>query len=455
MSLGSGRARLKPDGSNADRRRWIHLDLKGAIPTVPRLLEWLDYFRKNGFAGVLIEAEDRYPWRCWEGLYRPGYSLEDWRQITAQAASLGLSMAPLIQIQGHLEWVLRHPRYASWRENGHVNELCPQHPEAGRHLGEWIDEACTVFAQAGIIHLGADETWNLASCPQCRARADAHPDGKMGVYLEQVSRFCKHVVDKGLRPMIWADMFWRTNRPDLASRLPPGTILVDWQYHGQGPYANTTALAASGLEIWGASALRCAHDITQTMAPLAPRRENVIGWEQQLAEGKINGLIHTNWGRSRSTCPCYGPWEGWLPALMPGVSSLCQDAAELSDQVLRAAGSEVVTPLLQRLEALDSAQLGDPFERAALDWWRLSARHRMIFLDAAISRAGWAAYSADSMATADDCRELRYFQELRSALRRHLSQWERDARLWWTARGWSDADEYFASRLAAPREFLL
>lgn len=43
------------------RRNWLHLDLKGAIPSCDELLRWLAYFAGLGFNGIVWEYEDRLP----------------------------------------------------------------------------------------------------------------------------------------------------------------------------------------------------------------------------------------------------------------------------------------------------------------------------------------------------------------------------------------------------------
>lgn len=429
-------------------RRWIHLDFKGAVPALPRLLEWLRFLQSLGIQGVLLEPENRYPWRCWSALFKPGYSLEEWRQIRAAIEQLGMQAAPLIQVHGHMEWILRHPEYASWRENGHINEICPQHPEAGAQISRWVDEALEAFPEAPFIHLGADETWNLASCQQCQARASAHPDGRAGVYLDHVARFCRQVVARKRCPMIWADMLINENAFHLADRLPPETILVDWRYNGAGPWDSTTRLREGGRRVWGASAVRRTYDLTQTLFSLADRVENIRAWEKQLAEKSIDGLVHTTWARPRSTGGSYGPWEAALPAFLSIGGSIPEPlrrGMEINDQVAVAGSSDAIAPLLKALQDISSS---DPTEQAALEWWRLGARFRALYLDAAtifVSQKGCEAIAKD---VGSDAYLQGYYCQIERATQDALNTWEHDVRQWWRGREWSDADEFIACRIA-------
>jgi len=56
--------------SQPPRRNWLHLDLKGIIPTADRLLAWLDFFASCGFNGIVWEYEDRYDWQAFPDVAR-------------------------------------------------------------------------------------------------------------------------------------------------------------------------------------------------------------------------------------------------------------------------------------------------------------------------------------------------------------------------------------------------
>ncbi len=95
---------------------WLHLDLKGAMPDEPRFGEWLNFFADCGFNGIVFEYEDRFPWQTWPDTYRPGFDREAWARLWKRCETLGLEVVPLVQMQGHLEWLLKHEQYRPMRE---------------------------------------------------------------------------------------------------------------------------------------------------------------------------------------------------------------------------------------------------------------------------------------------------------------------------------------------------
>lgn len=296
--------------ANAVKRNYLHLDFKGVVPEVPRLLEYLTWFRELGFDGIVPEYDLRVDWRTWPGVTEPLLPREDIRRINVHCQRIGLDVIPLMQTLGHFEWVLRHDRYAPLRENGFRNEFCPSHPETLPLLRAFMDEILELHPDCRMIHLGADETWHLASCPRCAALVKDAPEGKLAVYLRHVSELCRNALSAGVRPLIWADMFWRESRLDLAAKMPPETILVNWAYRADAaPAERDAALTSGGHEVWGAAALQCFREDfwARADADHAGRLANIAVWKKEPVP-----VIWTTWGRPSNLWPLYTPWPSLL-----------------------------------------------------------------------------------------------------------------------------------------------
>lgn len=354
-----------------------------------------------------------------------------------------------MQTQGHLEWVLRDTRFAFLRENGHWNEVCPSHSETAPLLEAWLDELIDCHADSEFIHLGADETWNLATCPTCRARAERLPGGRLGVFLEHVGRLCRHVVARGKRPMIWADMFWRTDTW-ICDALPDETILVDWQYGGAGPWPSLQRMRTLNRPVWGASAIRSGFDAKYLLAPLGMRLENVCAWNRLRANGEINHLLHTVWGRGDSLRPIYGPWEGWLPAFIAAADpdvwarhplrSLCEEV----DQAMIAPEWVDSLPLINRLENFAD---GDPIVCDCVSWWALALRHRRLLQDAIDTVLGHTAHDAVATYKGVDPEKAAARVKAVTRCQTDAAAWRADAEAWLTQRNYSDREEFLATKL--------
>lgn len=440
---------------------WLHLDLKGIIPSFEKLLSWLDFFADAGFNGIVWEYEDRYDWQAFPGVARQPYTSAQWQAIWDHCRKLNLEVTPLIQTHGHLEWLLKHEAYATWREAGFFNEICPQNRKAVEQIAQWLDEVIDLHPDSRYIHIGADETWNLCSCDACKEVAAAHPDGKMSIYMKQAIAMCEQVLARGKQPMIWADMFWRENRMDLADKLPRGVILIDWQYAGKAPYPTTERLSQTGLELWGASAIRRSHDTTFMQPGIEGQIDNVLSWNQQLAKGKIAGVIHTLWGRSRSLLPLYGPWEGWIPGFIaaggrtPWQEHPLSLAVRVHEQFMvnlmpthPGKESQALKLLAKQAESMDA------FSQQCLRWWALAAEQlqlrswvQMVSLTDYTLRHTNKHVTITPEGIAERCRVHADVDSKLEALAQQVRQFFADNQL-------SDVDEYIDERITNLRDLL-
>ena len=296
------------------RKNYLHLDFKGISPFAPHWPAYLKHFQSLGFDGLLLELDCKYAWESWPGATLDHYTKQDVLAMIDLAKASGFEVSLLIQVQGHLEWALKHDRYASLRESGFINELCPCNPDAVKKVEDWIDEAVALCPDAPYLHLGGDEVWHLCTCDACQKRGEGAADRKMAVYLDHVGRCCRRVVDHGMRPMVWSDMFVSRKCYEPIKTLPRETIIVNWCYHEKAPFAGLKEMQETGYEIWGAPAIRCGWGPDHLSGlydadGVAARVANIKEWQQT----GIN-LINTVWGRPSSFNVLYPPYHCFAEA---------------------------------------------------------------------------------------------------------------------------------------------
>lgn len=441
---------------------WLHLDLKGCIPSEGALLTWLDFFAECGFNGIVWEYEDRIPWRTWPGTLRDGYTIEQWRRIWKHCEKLGLQVVPLIQSIGHMEWLLQHPQYAPLRENGRFNELCPSHPDTLPRLKRWIDEVIAIHPSIEYMHVGGDEPWNLATCPRCSERANSAATGKIAVYLDHVREVCEHLVRHSVRPLLWADVFWRHDRPELMRALPKEAIPVEWCYRGSDVSMLGPRSQRMGRRCFGASAIRCGFDENAAIASINSRLANISAWQRELQNGNFGGLIHTTWGRTRSLTPLYGPWHGWLPAFIEAgrcgkwssAPEAFRSALHRLEGALHAETSRACDEVAAELAGIASS-LESRLAQEAVRWWQLALRHRAMTIRIVHRGIGYCNLeSTQEHRGGLDPHWLDDYRRQRAGLSREIDQWSRDVELFWQDNALNDFNEYVQSRTAGLSKML-
>lgn len=213
--------------------RGIHLDLKGAMAPAEywqQAIRLLASFKTNA---VLVEYEDKFPYASHPDVVAEDALTRDELDAVLQTArDHFVEVIPLLQCLGHVEYILKHPRYDPLRESGEMTQFCPLHEDSLPLFCELADEMMDAHPDAHWFHLGADEAWLLGDCPLCREHVAAH--GKLDLFLGYVNRAVAHVRERGLTPIIWDDMIQRNLDEKGLELLPEDVVLCDWFYRQRG-----------------------------------------------------------------------------------------------------------------------------------------------------------------------------------------------------------------------------
>jgi hypothetical protein len=196
--------------------------------TRPYLERWLRKIAECGYDTVIWEVENNIRWRTVPECAAPeAFTPDEFKEILKLARTLGLESIPKLQVLAHCEYVLRHSRYKHLSEHADkISQYCPLHPELIPFLLQWIDEYLQIFGPIKIFHVGGDESWWLGSCPRCKAYVEQHSLGEL--YLQHINAILQPLIDKGIRPAIWADMV--LSHPEIADRIPRQALMFDWMY---------------------------------------------------------------------------------------------------------------------------------------------------------------------------------------------------------------------------------
>ncbi|MGQ9555319.1 MAG: glycoside hydrolase family 20 zincin-like fold domain-containing protein, partial [Anaerolineae bacterium] len=351
--------------------RGIHLDLKGCMPTFEYLLDWIETLASLKVNCLLVEYEDKFPYTSHPAVVSPqALTHEQLQRLLAVAGDNFIEVVPLLQCFGHVEFILKHEQYTPLREAGHIFQFCPLVPGSLEVFKEMAREVIEAHTGSRYFHLGADETWALGECPRCRDFAARK--SKFALYVNYIREACHFVSGLGKRPIIWDDMVWREDRPELVRQIPEDVILCDWFYHIYDrrvrtfPYADQMWLSRQWLEqdptlrpwharpveelpaegvafarrywdkgewpLWGealpyvdyfkelgrdvigASAAKGATHYWSYIPGHNDRYRNVAFWAQAAREKGIMGVFNTAWSRYNGVLPPCEPLElCWYP----------------------------------------------------------------------------------------------------------------------------------------------
>ncbi|KAK4874582.1 hypothetical protein RN001_013942 [Aquatica leii] len=301
-------------------QRLIHLDLKGAPPKLSFFEKFFPFIKDIGATGVLIEWEDTFPYT--RDLIQIGglsnsaeasgapYTIEEAKQLLELATDSGLTIIPLIQTFGHLEYVLKHDQWRNLREvEAYPSSICPSNSETMPLVRSMIKQIVAFHPNLQYIHIGADEVWHLGLCASCSKRLLTAKHGKATIYLDHVTEVAQYIKENfpHLKIIIWDDML-RNVDVQVLQEYYIGTLVepMVWYYNNQETFNLGAALwdkyGAVFSNIWAASSFKGATSSCQILPINKHHVSNHDAWLSELAlhAGKIinfRGIVLTGWSR--------------------------------------------------------------------------------------------------------------------------------------------------------------
>lgn len=233
----------------------FHLDLRVQVMTPEALKDFARQMADFGLNTLVMEWEATYPFKDHLTIANQfSYSREEIDDFIAYCDQLGIQVVPLQQSLGHVEYILRNPRYSELKEDRKdISQLCPMKIAESEVLFQSLFEDLAQTHNSDYIHIGGDETYLLGHCDLCRARVEEV--GKSQLFVDHMKMIANLVIENGKTPLMWADIILKY--PEAAAELPKETVFVDWNYGWKANhFGDISKLQELGFAFWGAPYIR-------------------------------------------------------------------------------------------------------------------------------------------------------------------------------------------------------
>jgi len=284
-------------------KMWMVDIAREQSPTLDHLREYCQLSQEAGYNAIGLYLEHRFaypstPWSHGIGCVTP-------EMIKALETEFpDLMIVPFINLLGHFEGMIYTEEGKFAREALFEGlQACPSCPEFVTLCRQIIEDTVACF-KSPIIHIGGDETQQLAHCPRCQAHADGHADGKAFLYGEHFGPLAALVVEKGRRPAVWGDMY--TDHPSALMTMPKQTLIFEWQYFN-GITDFVSPFTEAGFEVVGAPAIQT---YNASWCHLGPSEKNVREVTLDVVQKELHGVCVTTW-----ECGLMGSYDTILPAI--------------------------------------------------------------------------------------------------------------------------------------------
>ncbi|KAH8311568.1 hypothetical protein KR044_006961 [Drosophila immigrans] len=339
---------IGPDGPRAPTERLVHLDLKGAPPKLSFLKQLLPVLRALGATGLLIEYEDMFPY---SGALQPlaahnAYKESELKDFLESAwVEHGLSVMPLVQTFGHLEYTLKLQEFEQLRELPESPQsICPSRPQSMALLEQMLTQVIELHMRPSAnatpstpelpikfthLHIGCDEVQRMGECSLCRQRLRSE------IFLTHVISLSHFVRRRWpqLNVVIWDDQLREMTLSELQNSQigsyvePMVWVYANDIYHFIQPQLWDT-YAKVFPSAWAASAYKGAFGESLLVPPLQQHLENNIRWLAVIAKegGRfakgLRGLALTGWQRYDHFAVLCELLPVGMPSLMTSLSTV-------------------------------------------------------------------------------------------------------------------------------------
>jgi len=207
--------------------RGAHIDPHNLAPKVSAIKDSLKHLAQQKVNTVIITYGDKIKYERHPQTSHPhAYTKAEMREVASLASALYIDFIPVVQSLGHSPNVLVNDKYAHLREgDDNITQFCPAHPGTLQFFKEIAEEVMEVH-DSKHFHIGADETYFLGSCEKCRKVAKKK--GKIGVYVQFVTKVCAYLRSQGKIPLVWDDMLCQS--PGKVKELHPEAVICYWDY---------------------------------------------------------------------------------------------------------------------------------------------------------------------------------------------------------------------------------
>lgn len=287
------------------KEKVMYVDFRNEVHTIDALKQLAQKVAADGFTCMMLEYEATFPFEKHATLQnRMAFTKEEIKDYIAYCDKLNLEVIPLQNCMGHMQYILRHDRYAALREDkSDMSQVCPLKIKEAVPVFKEIFKEVADLHPSKYFHIGCDETFLLGSCKKCAAYAQEY--GKSKLFVEYVKAMCKIVLDMGKTPIIWADIILKY--PENLGELPKELIYLDWNYGWDvNKFGKISNLIDAKVNLWGASALRSSPDDIY-LTQWEKHFNNLRDYVPFARKSGYQGIVQTSWSTSGAYSYSYAP----------------------------------------------------------------------------------------------------------------------------------------------------
>lgn len=232
---------------------------------------------------------------------RFGMKKDDARAVIAEAHRQHMDVIPLVNTFGHSEWLVKNSAHSDLADDpNHPYAYDPSNPEVYRICEKIYNEAIELCRPA-FFNIGHDEI-TMRGFP---AREQNRRKGVTQLIIDDILHYHKFLADRGIRTMIWGDMFIAADESDSSAQagsveeatrrramLPKDILICDWHYDSVPPekFTSLKVFNQAGFDVVACPWYQPGNILN--IATAAARQAEATTASEN---GKTLGVLQTTW----------------------------------------------------------------------------------------------------------------------------------------------------------------
>jgi hexosaminidase len=218
------------------KKRAIHYDTKHHQDKASYIKSFIKDLASYKVNMLVWEWEDKFAYPSHPEIGAPGaFTMKEMQEFTRYARQFHIQIVPLVQGLGHVSLILKWPQYKNLREIEASNwEFCPLKSGSYDLLFDLWKDAIDATPGSDYIHIGSDETYELAACDQCKAKSVEL--GRSGLYQLFINKAADFLQTNGRKVMAWeTPMGWKISESPAKGIEPVKGLALTESYDYETP----------------------------------------------------------------------------------------------------------------------------------------------------------------------------------------------------------------------------
>ena len=213
----------------------FQVDIARQVETPQTLKKIIDFGAAAGYNELFLYGEGALEYKSHPECSLPwALKQDEFKKLQKHAKKYDMRIIPIIPILGHANYILKTEKLEHLREIKNpadailkcdARQFCSSKQEALEVIEDLLSEWAEIV-DAPHIHIGGDESWNFALCPECKKEAEKIGRGRMlAEYFNKINTIVKK---HGKKSMIWHDMLFYYD--NCLTHIDKDIVFCDWHY---------------------------------------------------------------------------------------------------------------------------------------------------------------------------------------------------------------------------------